>query len=585
MNKMTLEALKTELCEYLAGAAAAYFPSAVLPAKEELEAQLKASLEYPPDPSMGDIAVPCFKLSKILRSAPPAIAAKLGEGIAEKLPFIEKAEIAGGYLNLTISGRFYREGLLPAILDAKEKWGGSDVGRGKTVVIDYSSPNVCKPFHIGHLGTTVIGHSLKLLLEAVGYKVIGINYIGDWGTQFGKMIVAFDKWGDRSATEKRGVDELLDLYVRFHREAENDPSLDDMARAEFRKIENGDERNLELWKWFREISIEEYKKTYKLLGIEFDSWKGESFYTDKMPRQVEKLRESGLMKQDKGAWLVDLEDYKMPPCLILKSDGSTLYPTRDIAAAVYRKETYDFDLALYVTSAGQSLHFAQWFKVIELMGYDWADKLVHVPYGTISVGGAKLSTREGNMVLLRELFADAIEKVDGIIAEKNPDIENREEAAEAVGVGAVIYHYLWNSRIKDISFNMEDALSFDGATGPYVQYTYARTASILSKAGELADAQYSPGDYQPNEYESALLRQLMLLPEKVAAAIEGYEPSVITRYSYDVATAFNRLYQSTRIIGAESEEVQNFRLALTRAAGYTLKSSLGLICLKTPEKI
>ncbi|MBQ7719342.1 MAG: arginine--tRNA ligase [Clostridia bacterium] len=582
---MTIEQLKSQICAHLADKTAAVFTGAQLPPKQELEKTLLSALEYPPDPSMGDIAVPCFRLSKTLRMGPPQIAAKLGEGLSDELQYISKADIAGGYLNLTIAPEFYGSALLPEILSKGERWGGSDDGDGKTAVIDYSSPNVCKPFHIGHLGTTVIGHSLKLLLQFTGWKVIGINYLGDWGTQFGKMIVAYNKWGDREMVENGGVDSLVSLYVMFHNEAAIHPELEDEARAEFHKLEQGDERNHELWKWFLDISIAVYKKTYRLLDIDFVSWLGESFYTDKMQAQVEKLREKGLLKIDNGASIVDLSEYKMPPCLILKSDGSTLYPTRDIAAAVYRQQTYHFDKALYVTSAGQSLHFAQWFKVVELMGYDWYDKLTHVPYGTISVNGSKLATRTGNVVLLRDLFAEAIERVDAIIEEKNPDIENREAAAEAVGVGAVIFHYLWNSRIKDSNFVMEDALSFDGATGPYVQYTYARTASILAKAGEDAEKEYQPSGYIPNEHEIDLAHQLGLFPERVKAAIDGLEPSVIAHYSYDLATAFNRFYQSTRILSAESEDAKAFRLALTKAAGTALRSALRLICLKTPEKI
>ena len=582
---MTIEQLKSQICAHLADKTAAVFTGAQLPPKQELEKTLLSALEYPPDPSMGDIAVPCFRLSKTLRMGPPQIAKKLGEGLTGELRYISKADIAGGYLNLTVSPEFYSEALLPEILEKGERWGRSDEGEGKTAVIDYSSPNVCKPFHIGHLGTTVIGHSLKLMLQFAGWKVIGINYLGDWGTQFGKMIVAYRRWGEKEKVDSEGVDELLRLYVKFHVEAENDPSLNDAARAEFHKLETGDEENTALWKWFRELAITEYKKTYRLLGIDFDSWLGESFYTDKMPAQIELLREKGLLKVDNGASIVDLSDYKMPPCLILKSDGSTLYPTRDIAAAVYRKNTYHFDKALYVTGSEQSLHFAQLFKVVELMGYDWYDQLAHVPYGLVSLNGAKMSTRAGNMLQLKDLFGEAIDRVDAIIEEKNPNIENRREAAEAVGTGAVIFHYLWNSRIKDSKFDMEEALSFDGATGPYVQYTYARTASILAKAGEDAGKTYEPGKYAPNGHEIDLIHQLGLFPERLKAALDGLEPSVMAHYSYDVATAFNRFYQSTRILSAESEDAKAFRLSLTKAAGTTLRSALRLICLKTPEKI
>ncbi len=536
-------------------------------------------LEYPPDASMGDLSLPCFKLSKTLRKSPFAIADEISRVFEDES--VSKTSVLNGYLNFYISNSYLADNLLCEILSQKEKYGSDDFGSGKTVVLDYSSPNVAKPFHIGHLGTTVIGHSLKKLHEFVGYKCVGINYLGDWGTQFGKMIVAYRKWGERQKVEEGGIDELVSLYVKFHAEAEKDESLNNEARAEFHKLEIGDEENTELWKWFIEISLVEYKKTYRQLGIEFDSYKGESFYTDKMPEQVEKLREKGLLKLDDGASIVDLEPYGMPPCLILKRDGSTLYPTRDIAAAVYRKNTYGFDKAIYVTSAGQSLHFKQWFKVIELMGYDWSDELVHVPYGTVSINGEKLATRTGNVILLKDLFNMAVEKVSAIMNEKNPDLPDREAVAEAVGVGAIVFYYLSNNRMRDINFVLEDALSFDGNTGPYVQYTYARTCSILEKAGDCEDTDSVIG----TDEESALLKTLSLFPEKVLDAIASYEPSIITRYIFDVATAFNRFYHNCQILSAEDKAVRATRIRLTKATRIVLGNAFGLICLKNPEKI
>ncbi|MBQ2378473.1 MAG: arginine--tRNA ligase, partial [Clostridia bacterium] len=435
--------------------------------------------------------------------------------------------------------------------------------------------------HIGHLGTTVIGHSLKKLHEFAGYKCVGINYLGDWGTQFGKLIVAYRKWGNKEAVEAGGVDGLVELYVKFHAEAEADKSLEDEARAEFTKLERGDEENLALWRWFVEVSLKEYKKTYDLLGIEFDSYKGESFYTDKMPAQVQLLRDKNLLKIDDGASIVDLEEYNMPPCLILKRDGSTLYPTRDIAAAVYRKGEYGFDKAIYVTSAGQSLHFAQWFKVVEMMGYDWHDQLVHVPYGTVSINGAKLATRTGNVILLRDLFAMAIEKVSDIIDQKNPNLENKEKVAEDVGVGAIIFYYLSNNRIKDINFVLEDALSFDGNTGPYVQYTYARTCSILTKNGGEGDGKVIVATPEERNLALALSR----FEERVCDAIDSYEPSVITRYILDVAVAFNQFYHNCPILGAQDEATKASRVKLTAAAKTVLGNAFELICLKKTEKI
>ena len=542
--------------------------------------ELASMLEYPPDSTMGDVALPCFKLSRTLRRSPIQIAQLIADSLKDES--IKKVEAVNGYLNIGISDSYLSDVLTNEILNNGEKYGSANFGSGKTVVLDYSSPNVAKPFHIGHLGTTVIGHSLKKLHEFVGYNCVGINYLGDWGTQFGKMIVAYKKWGDREDINNGGIDKLVELYVKFHHAAEENPALNDEARAEFHKLELGDEENISLWKWFIEISIAEYKKTYGQLGIEFDSYKGESFYTDKMPAQVQKLRDMGLLKIDDGASIVDLEAYNMPPCLILKRDGSTLYPTRDIAAAVYRKQTYDFDKAIYVTSAGQSLHFAQWFKVVELMQYGWHDKLVHVPYGTVSINGAKLATRTGNVILLKDLFAQAIEKVSEIMEEKNPNLENKDKVAEAVGVGAIVFYYLSSNRIRDINFVLEDALSFDGNTGPYVQYTYARTCSLIEKA---QGKNISGNIVFTSDDERELIKTLARFPQKVIEAIDSYEPSVVTRYILDVATAYNRFYHNCQILSVEDPDVLNTRIAITKATNYVLGNAFELICLKKTPKI
>ncbi len=549
------------------------------PQIELTECDVAGMLEYPPDSKMGDLALPCFKMSKTLRMAPVKIAALVAEDFSA--PCVERAEAVNGYFNIFLDGCALAKKVVGEVDEKGEKYGAPDIGKGRTVVLDYSSPNVAKPFHIGHLGTTVIGHSLKMLHEFAGYKCVGINYLGDWGTQFGKLIVAYRNWGNKELIEEGGIDKLVELYVKFHEAAEADASLNDAARAEFHKLEEGDEENIKLWQWFVEISLAEYKKTYKQLGIEFDSYKGESFYTDKMPAQVQKLRDMGLMKIDDGASIVDLEEYGMPPCLILKRDGSTLYPTRDIAAAVYRKNTYDFDKAIYVTSAGQSLHFAQWFKVVELMGYDWHDKLVHVPYGTVSINGEKLATRTGNVILLRDLFALAIEKISAIMDEKNPNLEGKEKIAEEIGVGAVVFYYLSNNRIRDINFVMDDALNFEGNTGPYVQYTYARTCSVLAKTAGDACAELKIS--APEEIE--LLKTLSRFEETVRDAIDTYEPSVITRYILDVAGAFNRFYHNCTILGAEDADVKSTRIALTRAANTVLGNAFGLICLAKTQKV
>ena len=550
-------------------------------------------LEYPPDNSMGDIALPCFRLSRTLRRSPVEIAKILAENVS--CDEFSSVSALNGYLNFKINHTAFASRVVGDVDRLGDKYGSPMNGVGKKVVLDYSSPNVAKPFHIGHLGTTVIGHSLKLLHEFAGYDCFGINYLGDWGTQFGKLIVAYKLWGDKETIEKGGVDELVKLYVRINNEIKreedeslaNDPNgkkvsaLADESRREFTALEHGDEKNIELWRWFVSVSLEEYQKTYKQLGIEFDSYKGESFYTDKMPAQVQKLRDMGLLEIDDGASIVNLDKWNMPVCLILKRDGSTLYPTRDIAAAVYRKNEYKFDKAIYVTAAQQSLHFAQWFKVVELMGYEWHDQLVHVPYGTVSVNGMKLATRTGNVVLLKDLFKEAIERVAEITKEKHPDPKECLEIAEKVGVGAVVFYYLSNNRMRDINFMMEDALSFEGNTGPYVQYTYARTCSVLEKAdvkGEMTDAELSDVEFE-------LAKCLSVFPERINAALQDYEPSIVTRYILDLAAAFNRFYHECKIVGCEDEKLRSSRIALTRAANQVLRTALHLICMQSPEKI
>ena len=571
---LTMQNFKNRLSEMLEEQIRAAFPGAEISAGD-----ISDMLEYPPDSTMGDVALPCFKLSRTLRAAPPAIAAKLSEAAFD--PALCAVSCAGGYLNFKVSPEYLLGSVLSSVEEKGERYGSSDVGKGKTVCLDYASPNIAKPFHIGHLGTTVIGHSLKKLHQFAGYNCIGINHLGDWGTQFGKLITAYRMWGSKEEVEAGGVDALVALYVKFHAEAEKDDSLNQRARDENKKLEEHDEENTKLWKWFIDISLKEYEKTFKQLDITFDSYAGESFYTDKMPEQVQLMRDKGLLKIDNGASIIDLSEYNMPPCLILRTDGCTLYPTRDIAAAVYRKRTYDFDKCIYVTSNGQSLHFAQWFKVVELMGYDWADELVHVPYGTVSINGEKLSTRTGNVVLLRDLFSQAIDKVSALIKEKNPDLENSDEVAEAVGVGAVVFHYLYNNRTKDINFIMEDALSFDGSTGPYAQYTYARTCSVLSKAGQ---PEGSAAVITADE-EADVLKAIAKFPERVQAALEEYEPSIITRYIIELCTAFNRFYHNCPIMTAGDDAVKNTRLRITKAAGTVIKTALGLICMRAPEKI
>lgn len=536
--------------------------------------------DTPPDPAMGDLALACFKLSKVLRKSPVAIAGELAARFSEALPDgVSKIENAGGYLNFFLSDS-YRVSILKGILEQGSNYGRNELGKGKTMVIDYSSPNIAKRFHIGHLGTTIIGNSIKLIHQFSGFKTVGINYLGDWGTQYGKLMVSFKKWGNEDKIREIGIEELNRLYVLFGSEAEKDPSLNDEARKEFAALEAGDEESLRLWRLFKEISLQEYMKTYELLGVSFDSFNGESFYSDKMPAVVDELKKKNLLKLDDGASIVDLEAYKMPPCLILKRDGSSLYPTRDIAAALWRKNEYQFDKCVYVTSAGQSLHFAQWFKVVGLMGYEWEDQLVHVPYGTFSINGEKIASRTGNVVLLDDLFREAIEKAGAIIEEKNPGLENKDEIARDVGVGAVILSSLSANRIKDVNFNWSEALNFEGNTGPYAQYTYARTCSILSKS----DAFSCPSSANLCKEEKELISTLALFPEKVVRALNEYEPSIITRFALELCQSFNRFYNACPIRSSEGDE-KAVRLSLCLAVKHVLGTALHLIGLRTPEKI
>lgn len=548
------------------------------------EEDISAMLEYPADKKMGDLALPCFKLSKIMRKAPPVIAKELADAIVSNesaREVFEKIENVNGYLNFFISKGNLAKDLYGIVTN--ERYGSNKDGEGKTIVIDYSSPNIAKPFHIGHLRSTVIGQSIKNLHKFSGYECVGVNHLGDWGTQFGKLIVAYKKWGSRERIENGGIDALTEIYVKFHNEAELDPTLNDEARAAFTAMESGDEENLALWRWFVEISIKEFKDTYKLIGADFESWNGESFYFDKTDRVINELREKNLLSVDDGAEIVRLDEYDMPPCLILKSDGSTIYATRDIAAAIYRKETYDFEKCIYVTSAGQSLHFAQFFKVIEMMGYDWSKDLVHVPFGTVSIEGAKLATRTGNVVLLKDIFRIATEKTLEIINQKNPNLENKEEVASAVGVGAVVFHDLSNNRIKDVNFMWDEVLNFDGNTGPYVQYTYARTCGVLEKAGEYSFN--ADGFTLTEDAEISLVKTLKLFPEKVRAARNELEPSFVARYLLDVCADFNRFYHDCPILKCEDEKSKNTRLAIVKATSTTLKNGLELIGMKTPKNI
>ena len=538
-------------------------------------------LETPPNPEMGDFAFPCFKLSKTLRMGPPVIAGKLQSALASD-EIIDHVECVGGYLNFFLHKTGYAQSIVEKVLEQKEKYGSSDEGQGRVICIDYSSINIAKRFHIGHLSTTMIGNALYKIYEHLGYKCVGINHLGDWGTQFGKMIAAYLKWGNKEEVEKNGVDALTALYVRFHQEAEKDPSLEDEGRLWFKKIEDNDPKATEIFNWFKEVTLKDAQRVYDMLGVKFDSYAGESFYNDKMQPIIDELREKGLLVESQGAYVVDLEEDNMPPCLILKKDGATLYATRDIAAAFYRKKTYHFYKDLYVVAYQQNLHFKQWFKVVEKMGYEWSKDLEHVPFGMVSYEGRALSTREGYVVYLDELLNRAVEKAREIIEEKSPNLPDKDKVARQVGIGAVVFFDLFNNRIKDIDFRWDRALNFDGETGPYVQYTHARCCSLLAKAGELdAEADYAALE---NPAAQEVVRTLERFPEVVSEACHRNEPSLVTRYTVELASNFNRFYYENRILTEDAAQ-SKARANLTAATASCLRTALSLIGVEAPEKM
>ncbi len=542
---------------------------------------IRGLLEVPPDTEMGDYAFPCFRLAKALRMAPPKIAQTLSDGWQHEETASAKA--VNGYLNFFLNRVNFATQTLDAVLKAGENYGSSDEGNGKTVCLDYSSINIAKRFHIGHLSTTMIGHSLKRIYDFLGYRTVGINHLGDWGTQFGKMICAFKKWGTEAEVEQGGVEELTRLYVRFHEEAEKNPELEDEGRAWFKKIEDGDEEALRIFNWFKDLTLRDTARIYDLLGVTFDSYAGESFYNDKMDRVIDELREKNLLTVSEGASIVDLTEDKMPPCLILKKDGATLYATRDLAAAIYRHDTYHFTKCLYVVAYQQDLHFRQFFRVLEKMGYEWAKDCVHVAFGMISFEGETLSTRKGTVVYLEDLLKQAQEKALKIIEEKSPNLENKETVARQVGIGAVIYTDLSNSRIKDIDFRWDRAMNFDGESGPYVQYTHARCCSLLRKAEELDLPQMNP-EVLTNDEAQQLLRLISRFPDVVREAADKYEPFMITRAVTDIAQAYNRFYYEHRILDDDLAGTAA-RVALTKATKNVIRTGLYLIGIEAPERM
>ena len=545
-------------------------------------ADVTAMLETPPDKKLGDYALPCFRLSKTLRKAPQMIASALAEKMSGEE--IDRVEVVGGYMNIFVSRGSLAEGIVKAVLANPGRWGSSEVGKGKTVCLDYSSINIAKRFHIGHLSTTMIGHSLKRIYDFNGYTTVGINHLGDWGTQFGKMICAYKKWGNLEEVEAGGVQAMVDLYVRFHAEAEKDPSLEDEGRAWFKKIEDGDPEAMEIFSWFKEVTLKDTQRVYDLLGVSCDSYNGEAFYNDKMGPVVDELREKGLLVESQGAQVVQLEEYGMPPALVLRSDGATIYITRDLAAAFYRHNTYHFDKCLYVVAYQQNLHFKQLFKILELMGHDWYKGMEHVSFGMVSYEGRALSTREGYVVYLEDLLNKAIEKAREIIEEKSPNLPNKDEVARQVGVGAVVYFDLHNERIKDIDFRWERALSFEGETGPYVQYTHARCCSVLRKAQAYADVE---PDYSVLCDDEALdvLMLISRFPEVVRKAMDQNEPSLITRHTTSLAQAYNKYYFEHRIMEENDPAGSAARVNLTDAVRDVIKTGLYLIGVEAPERM
>ncbi len=550
--------------------------------------EIENMIEVPPESSMGDFAFPCFKLAKTMRKAPQMIAADITEKLSGSDVFSEVKNV-NAYVNFFMNRAEVAADVISEVVQKAEEYGSSDIGNGKKVIVEYSSPNIAKPFHIGHIRSTVIGNSIYKIYNALGYDTVRINHLGDYGTQFGKMIVAYKRWGNKEEVEKEPIKTLLKYYVQFHDEADKDPSLEDEARATFTRLEKGEKEETELWQWFRDESLKEFTYVYDMLGVEFDSYAGESFYSDKMDRIVDMMEEKGILKESEGARIVDLEEYGMTPALIKKKDGSTLYITRDIAAAVYRKEHYNFDKNIYVVASQQNLHFQQWFRIIELMGFDWADQCVHVPFGMVSLEDGTMSTRKGKVVFLIDVLNSAVEKTKEVIKEKNVATEDIEQTAKDVGIGAVIFQELSNNRIKDYTFSWNKVLNFEGETGPYVQYTHARAVSVLRNAGESAEAVIS-GKVKPDmnfvsgdsAYE--LVKSIARFPQVVIEAADKYEPSIVTRHIIDIAQFFNKFYHDEHIL-VDDEAEKLAKLSLVYAAQQTIKNGLTLLGMSAPERM
>lgn len=546
------------------------------------EAEIEKMLEVPKNKEMGDYAFPCFRLAKELKKAPNLIAAELAENLNDEL--FESVVATGGYVNCKLKSSAFARELFSLLAEKGEAYGDSDLGKGETVIVEFSSANIAKPFHIGHLRSTMIGNSLNRIYRAMGYKTVAINHLGDYGTQFGKLISAFKRWGDREKIEQDPIEQFLQLYVKFHEEAERDESLNDEARAYFKALEDGDEEAYKLWSWIRELSLQEFMKVYKELDVSFDSYKGEAFFSDKMDEVLQILRDKEIVKNDGGAEIVDLSAYNMPNALITKSDGSTLYITRDLAAAIYRIREYQFKKNIYVVAYQQDLHFKQWFKILDLMGFAEAKDCEHVNFGMISLEEGTLSTRKGRVVTLESVLQKAYEMALKIIDEKNPELENKDEIAKMVGYGAIVFQDLFNQRVKDYTFSWEKALSFEGESAPYVQYAHARCNTLIEKSG--IDPSFEEIDLTLLEDEASqdLIKCLLDFARTVQSAMEANEPSRITRYSVELATAFNKFYQANKI-NVDDAELKKARVALTKATRQVLKKALYLIGIKAPDRM